>query len=126
MKIFAYGTLKRDCDTQGIMNKLGARYLGTTRASGLRMYHFTGALFDFPGIVIGEGVVYGELFEVPNGAVSVLDHYEGVPHLFRRDFIHTSWEFDPDDSRDDRRVMAYYYIGKTRDGKRITSGVWPN
>lgn len=126
MKIFVYGTLKRECDTQGIMNKLGARYLGTTRANGLRMYHFTGERFDFPGIVIGDGTVYGELFEVPNGAVSVLDHYEGVPHLFRRENIHTYWEFHEDESRDDRRVMTYFYVGNKRDGKRITSGVWSN
>lgn len=78
--VFVYGTLRNDY--KGGM----AAYL-RENAKFIQPAHASGDMFmmGFPGVVPGEGVVKGDLFEVADQSVlDRLDGYEGHPHLFKR------------------------------------------
>src|ERR1019366_3200932 len=87
MRIFTYGTLMdahprrmlrmlADCGGVGIWN------LGPARTPGV--------LYDlgaFPGLGHGDGVVTGELFEIPESLLARVDRFEGVPHHYTREEV---------------------------------------
>jgi gamma-glutamylaminecyclotransferase len=73
--VFVYGTLKRgDCRHRFMA---GGRFLGlATTAPGYRMYH----LGEYPALVEDPtgGQVEGEVFEVSDATLRLLDEVEGV------------------------------------------------
>ena len=70
MKCFVYGTLLNGMSRFDAL--LGADFLGLAFARG-DLYD----LGDFPGMVAGNGRVYGELYEIDDGILSELDQIEG-------------------------------------------------
>ena len=74
MKIFVYGTLKRD----GALHKLvkDAKYLGVDKLQGYMMFE----LGWFPGVIKTDDLrssIYGEVYEINDDALFMIDIAEG-------------------------------------------------
>lgn len=83
MKVFVYGTLKRGFRLNPVLSN--SFFVGETIVEGYDMF----SLGAFPAIKSGEGSVHGEVYEVDERTLSVLDQIEGVPHLYVRQKIQT-------------------------------------
>jgi gamma-glutamylcyclotransferase (GGCT)/AIG2-like uncharacterized protein YtfP len=92
VKLFVYGTLKRGYGLNRYLKT--SDFLGVEVVEGFTLYSNGG----FPYMVKGDGVVYGEVYEVSDKDVmDILDVIEGA---YRRENI-----------KDD--VQAYVYYGST-------------
>jgi gamma-glutamylcyclotransferase (GGCT)/AIG2-like uncharacterized protein YtfP len=109
-RLFVYGTLRRGQLRHRYLGE--SRYLGAVRTeSGYTLYH----LGEYPGLKVGDGIVEGELYEVPETQLAVLDAVEGAPDLFHR---------GPVVLEDGQEVVAYFYVPAVRGERRILRGVW--
>ena len=106
--LFVYGTLMR-----GFRNhsRLGnSRFLGPARTQpGYRLID----LGRFPGLLPGNGVVSGELYEVDHRVLECLDEFEGIPTLFDRREIGLD---------DGRKAEAYFFAGSSTHALEIDDG----
>lgn len=69
-RLFVYGTLRRGESAAHLLE--GARYVGKACIQG-RVIQSAG----YPGLVGGEDLVGGELYEAPVALFEALDQYEG-------------------------------------------------
>jgi len=111
--LFVYGTLKRG----GVMHWLlqDFPFLGRAKAEDFMLYD----LGPYPAMVYGDGVVYGEVYEVSEEVLQAIDWVEGVPVLFRREFIEVVFE-----DGFSLKVWAYIYNGSVKGFPRVESGEW--
>jgi len=77
-KVFVYGTLKKDFPLYHYMQ--GSKFLESKEVKGLQMYDYG----SFPIVWPGNGVVHGELYEVSEETLAVLDRIEGHPRFYER------------------------------------------
>lgn len=73
-RLFVYGTLRSGQPNAPRLG--GATLLGMATVHG-RLIH----LGDYPGLVVGDGVVHGELYELPIAALDRIDDLEGFDPL---------------------------------------------
>lgn len=76
-----------------------------------------GSLFDlgrYPGARPRNGSIFGEIFEIDDSLLTVLDEYEGPD--FERAIVPTSRNID---------CWIYWYVGSDP-GRLIASGDWQN
>jgi gamma-glutamylcyclotransferase (GGCT)/AIG2-like uncharacterized protein YtfP len=111
--LFVYGTLKRGESRHWILHDFP--FLGRARAEGFVLYD----LGPFPAMVLGDGVVYGEVYEVSDEALKALDFVEGSPFLYRRELIDVVFEDGVS-----LKAWAYVYNGDVKGYPRIESGEW--
>lgn len=132
--VFIYGTLKQGQCRESSMNS--ARYLGTaTIASNFAIYNCG----QYPALVKLQDTqpnnVRGEIYEVDEEHLEVLDRIEGVPYLYKRDAVeisvfmcsnlpttlHTHEQFKQ------KRVISYFYVDHERlldEAELIETGFW--
>lgn len=80
MKIFVYGTLKRGhCRNNVLQNQ---KFLGEVQT---KPFYQLLDLGSFPGMIMGNLSVKGELYDVDENCLQQLDWIEGVPHLYKRE-----------------------------------------
>lgn len=95
--IFVYGTLMKGHCNDHYLREL--KYLGIGRLTGYEMYHVSA----YPGIVEnGTGYVIGELYEIDEKTLKVLDIIEGEGQLFIRKKLGVTL--------DNKVVDAYVYV----------------
>ena len=126
--VFVYGSLMSGFGNHDIMARNGARLVGD--------YRFVGGLMidlgAFPAVITSqEGIIHGELYEVPNASDGLrdLDMLEGF-NLERPDdglYIRRNVEVRPEDS--DEIVRAEIYIWNRHDegldyDDLVQSGDW--
>ena len=115
VRLFVYGSLRRDAEGMSHPLLADARCLGAATVAG--------ALFRvdwYPGLVLGgEGVVHGELYELPIDKVdhmlTSLDDYEGGGFRRRKASVTV-------DGIDHADAWVYTYIGPTHALSAIDSG----
>lgn len=113
--LLVYGTLKRG---QANHQQLaGSPFLGETRLDQL-VLHDLGPydLGPFPMAVPGDGHLIGELYRVDRERWPALDHFEGVPRLYRR------WRWLSSEGH-----WLWVYLGlprQVRHARRLEQGVW--
>lgn len=98
MKLFIYGTLKKGGALSA--NMKGQSFLGNVKTLPEYKLYKIGW---FPGLVedAEHGTsIEGELYEVDDNTVAVLDRVEGVPSLYRR---------EPVKIQDQEDVQSYFY-----------------
>ena len=115
VRLFVYGSLKRDAGGTSHPLLAKATYLGATTVCGL-LYQVDW----YPGLVLSErGVVHGELYEFPaaqaGAMLMALDDYEGGEYP-RRKARASGDGFDGVDT------WVYVYVGPTHTLKTIASG----
>jgi gamma-glutamylcyclotransferase (GGCT)/AIG2-like uncharacterized protein YtfP len=84
MKVFVYGTLLTGFGNNRLLNS--SKLLGPEVIEGFDMYSLGG----FPAISPGKGRVEGEVWEIEDKTLNVLDALEGYPHFYNRMKINIS------------------------------------
>lgn len=115
VRLYVYGSLRRDADGRQHPLLAGATYLGAATVRG--------ALYQvdwYPGLVLSkDGVVHGELYEIPlthvDGMLAALDDYEGGGYRRRKAFAMLEGEDVGD-------VWVYAYMGPVHSLRAIPSG----
>lgn len=87
-RVLVYGTLKRGGRLHHEMQP--ARFVEPRSVEGLVLLD-TG--WDYPAAVPGEGVVHGEVHEVPEATLAVLDRVEGCPEHYVRVRFGDAWVY---------------------------------
>ncbi len=108
--LFVYGTLKRGGSRHSLLK--GCPFLGHALAKGF-------ALYDLPGMVPGDGIVRGEVYEVPEKLLKELDWVEATPFLFRRELIEVVLE-----DHTPLRAHTYLYNREVEGAALVPSGEW--
>jgi gamma-glutamylaminecyclotransferase len=79
--LFVYGTLMRGQSAHALLGP-GARFVAEARTEPKFMLADMG---EYPALVEGgRTAVSGELYEVDDAVLVVLDDYEDVPHMYER------------------------------------------
>jgi gamma-glutamylcyclotransferase (GGCT)/AIG2-like uncharacterized protein YtfP len=116
--LFVYGSLKRGFRLHRHLRP--ASFRGAARTTpGYALYR----LVWYPAMVAepGSGEVTGELYEVPEDLIPVLDEVEGVPHLYQRVRIRVSC---PDHSPHEVEACTYLYQQPVEQRARVEDGYW--
>jgi gamma-glutamylaminecyclotransferase len=116
-KLFVYGTLKRDGGNHHYL--ASQRFLGAARTSpGYRLFEVGG----FPGMVpflSDERGVTGEVWEVDDAGLAILDEFEGVHEgLYRRERVPLLPPFE-------RESVDAYLYAKAVEGRPVIGETWP-
>lgn len=119
--VFVYGSLKRTNAAgkkfnQGLLEREGGKFVGPIVAPlPVRMV----SMGAFPALVPVEGVtnlIHGELFEIPDDLLNLLDQIEGHPNFYQRvqypAQLGEAW------------VYILPNIGKTANYPAVVSGNW--
>ncbi len=116
MKLFVYGTLKRNFRAHRLMERAPAAFLREVVTAPRYQLYDVGSfpgLFENPDIV---GGVHGELYEVPESAFRDLDNYECVNSgLFRRGEV---------ELEDGSKALAYFICQDVKNCTFIENGIW--
>jgi gamma-glutamylcyclotransferase (GGCT)/AIG2-like uncharacterized protein YtfP len=114
-RVFVYGTLKKGFPAHKLMVDADAKFEGIAVTDCAYQLYDQG---NFPGMVEEDGPtgVHGEVYDVPEKAMSKLDAYECVSSgLFRRAEIELA---------DGTKALAYLFARDYYAALRIESGVW--
>lgn len=89
--LFVYGTLKRGGANHRVLAELGARFVGVATTAEARTLVDLG---PYPALLALDAArdgsvtpVHGEIFEIDDEALPVVDAFEGVPELYHREVI---------------------------------------
>lgn len=111
-RVFVYGTLKRGYGNNSLLSK--SEFIGADTLKGYKMMS-KGA---FPAIfkTLDEYFrVYGEVYEVDDSTLEILDYLEGVPNHYRRVTAETV----------SGRVVEVYVQDEPKERyKMVTGGTW--
>lgn len=110
--VFVYGTLMRG-EANHEYYLTDESFKGNASASGFEMYDI-GA---FPGIVPGDGVIPGEIYEVDDETLQRLDYLEGEGSLYIRESVPVIMSTGEEDF-----ALIYVYNGSVEHLERIP--VW--
>lgn len=84
-KIFVYGTLMSGMNNHHYLEN--SKYLGNCEIEGYEMYH----LRYYPGIIEGKGRIKGEVYEIDEETLHLIDFLEGEGSLYIRKEIETEY-----------------------------------
>ncbi len=117
VKLFVYGTLLRGMSRFQVL--ANGEFLGNVSTSGI-LYD----LGHFPGILKGDGAVYGELYEVTQEQVASLDRIEGYTPRNRAASLYLREQVNVTKLTDGsmEKAFAYFYNGNVDRRKRIECG----
>ena len=121
--VFVYGTLKKGKSAHKFLK--GAEFLGEGHIKGTMYGH---GLVPYPMIKLNnpDGVVLGEVYDVPAELMAAMDKYEGHPHHYKRVEVPIFDKDDPNDTPTDDAAYAwvYEYQGSVEGLDVIKSGVF--
>lgn len=108
--VFVYGTLKQGFSNNRLLRN--CRYKDAT-ASGIELHNGPG----FPYAMRGEGITYGELYEVNDETLASLDALEGHPIFYNR-------ELTPVQAGGTSCEAWVYLNQRAASYSKIESGLW--
>lgn len=122
--VFVYGTLRQGESNWAWALKDKAKFLGSAVTKG-RLYHLGG----FPGFRFSQDNddfdVYGEVFEVDDATLKVLDRLEGVDHgFYNREQVLVTYLNDKVEDDAPTKVYIYVYGNQPKEHNLIRSGDW--
>lgn len=83
--VFVYGTLMTTGKNHHIMD--GAVFTGKAETFDSAYMKIDVGEFDIPGLIPGNEVVFGELYEVSDEHLELLDYFEHNGHWYQREKI---------------------------------------
>lgn len=109
-KVFVYGSLKKGFQNHSLLKE--SKFIGNAEISGYKMYN----LGYFPGIVESDAknIVKGEIYKIDKNVETRLDYLEGIPHLYRKEYINTEFGV----------CIVYVYNRDVSMDEIINSGEW--
>ena len=115
--VFVYGTLKRGFSNNRYL--AGSKFLGTARTKEKFALYSDG----LPFLIMTESIseIHGELYQVDDLTLQILDDLEGHPDWYRRE----QGEICLDDDSSQSGIEAWVYFSlNSCGGKLIPSGVY--
>ncbi|QKR00469.1 gamma-glutamylcyclotransferase [Metallosphaera tengchongensis] len=118
MYIFVYGSLRYGFELHHYLRR--SRFVGLGYAEGFEMYNLGG----YPGVVKGDGRVWGEVYEINQETLARLDQVEGYEGLEDDLYVRetTTVYFDEQRQHKLSGVYLYIYNQPTKEKDQITSG----
>ncbi len=111
--LFVYGTLKRSFSLHKYLQ--GACFLGEGYIKGFEMYD----LGSYPGIVPGNGIVYGEVYQVYPADLALVDEIEAEGEEYQRRLVPVFLA-----SGDVLEAFVYVYLGDVSLRPVVANGIW--
>ena len=108
-QVFVYGTLMKGETNHRYLEN--STYLGTTLIEGYEMYD----VGWYPAIIAGDGLVVGEVYQVPKSDMPAIDRLEGEGHLYAKKCQRVILNGKP------TFAFVYVYLGDCSDLERIAS-----
>jgi gamma-glutamylcyclotransferase (GGCT)/AIG2-like uncharacterized protein YtfP len=113
MQLFVYGSLLRGMSLSSYME--GTRFLGPAYVKADMFY-----LGFYPGIINGENIVYGELYEVSQEQLPVIDEVEDYIELDNERSAYLRRPIDAFRLADGKKVRAEaYFYNRSPEGKLL-------
>ena len=109
--LFTYGTLKRGFSNNHLLD--GAEYVGTAKTLEKYSLLESGIPFVFKGESVSH--IYGELYQVNDQTLKVIDRLEGHPEWYQREEVGVLTE-------DGVTVTAWLYFYPEKRGKLVKTG----
>lgn len=88
MLVFVYGTLKRGCCNQSVMQLANGKYVGDAFVYG---YACVNTPWYPYAIKYPDAKIMGDVFEIETKNLIVLDRLEGYPNHYDREITQTSY-----------------------------------
>ena len=107
-QIFVYGTLKRNYSNYRVIERSNGVFRGECSLPGFQLFD----LGYFPGALVGNGTIHGEVFNVDS--LEELDALEGYPTFYDRMKVQTKYG----------QAWVYYLDSVGRSDSIISSGKW--
>ena len=108
MRIIVYGSLRRKQGNSHWMTN--AQWLGDHQIEGFSLYN----LGHYPGVIAGEGAVYGEVYRIDASTLAELDALRTKGGEYKRQLIQTPYG----------SAWLYVYQRSVAGRQRILSGDW--
>jgi gamma-glutamylcyclotransferase (GGCT)/AIG2-like uncharacterized protein YtfP len=118
--VFVYGTLKRGERNHPLVVPYLHRVLPGL-VEGFRLYHLPQGPhrpYAYPGMVPGEGRVFGEVLFLAPEALPIMDALEDEGEAYRRVRVRVEAEEGP------LEAWAYVYLGGLEEALPLPQGVW--
>ncbi len=88
MKIFIYGTLRKSQSNHDILEQTHAIFLGKSITFNTHKSDLDSGMYPELYNITTEGYkIQGEVYEIPEENIYILDEFEGAPDLYYRDKI---------------------------------------
>jgi gamma-glutamylcyclotransferase (GGCT)/AIG2-like uncharacterized protein YtfP len=119
MHVFVYGTLKKGHSNHAVLR--GADFVCHAYIRGYDMYHLGG----FPGIIEGNGEVYGEVYKITDDHLPWLDRLEGYSPDSKLEncmYLRKPVSFETEAGK--MEAFVYIWNGPVTNRKKIESGIW--
>lgn len=114
LNVFVYGTLRKGQIRHEVLK--GSLFIGYGLLKGYDMY----SLGNFPAIVKGNGIVYGEVYSINEETLKILDYIEGVDYeLYKRELQTIELE-----SGEVIEAFVYVFSGNLSGATYIREGDW--
>ncbi len=111
--VFVYGTLKRGFCLHKYLH--GSRFVGEALLEGFKMYD----LGSYPGIIPGQGLVWGEVYQVPPGVLALLDEIEDEGEEYERRLVWVRLK-----GGGALEAFVYVYKDDVSGAQEVPSGKW--
>ncbi len=113
-KVFVYGTLKKGFRLHKYLKN--AKFLGEGFIQGYDMY----LVSWYPAVVKGKGIVYGEIYEVDEETLKILDKVEDEGVLYKRieETIYLGKR------KEKIKAFVYLYVREISNFEKITTGIF--
>ena len=86
MKLFAYGTLRKNFSNNYILATENAKFLEDDAIENFKMI----SMQAFPALVkVESGLVQGEVYEISDNCLKYCDRLEGYPNFYQREIVKT-------------------------------------
>ncbi|WP_243031110.1 gamma-glutamylcyclotransferase family protein [Thermus altitudinis] len=119
-RVFVYGTLRPGERNYPLVEGRVVKVL-PGHVEGFRLFHLAEGLgrpYPYPGMVPGEGRVYGEVLFLPEEALSLLDELEEEGMEYRRVQVRVETEEGP------LLAWTYLYLGDLEGAVLVPQGEW--
>lgn len=124
VKVFTYGTLMVGHWNHHVMERAKGRFVSKAFIFNKEIYYAYEN--SFPAVIDGKGVVYGEIYEVPDKYIKHLDGLEGYYKDAPKQSMYLRKRAVAILPNGQRMWVSYYYWNRpVNKNLRIFSGVYP-
>lgn len=116
--VFVYGSLKKGFHNHWLLDKPDTKFIDD--ASSIAPNYAMVSLGSYPGLILGNQRVSGELYEVSEDTFHSLDRLEGHPYVYKREQVRFK-------TVGKKVIEAWVYLFKDTDdhrSKTLTNCFW--
>lgn len=101
MKVFVYGSLMSNYENHHVMEEANGKFISKALTSD-KIFDLMGVNDYYPTIVKGNRKIYGEIYEVDDEGIEILNRLEGYPNFYDK----KEFSFDTENGK----INALMYV----------------